>query len=325
MKRLIFMIALSILLIGLAGGIYGQDIGRPVTVVSIGFQGKSLEAVLPLVDREGEVGADIIALPETFLGQQQNRPETLSGPTITALAALARKQKTYIVCPIDRVDGGKRLNSAVLIDRDGKVAAVYDKIYPFWTEFDLDPPVDPGEKSVVFETDFGKVGFAICFDSNFPGVWSRMADQGAELVIWPSAYSAGTQLKAHALNHHFYIVTSTLRRDCIVYDITGEEIHYQKSGDVNVSRITLDLDRCIYHVDFNVPKRQKMMEEHPGEVVLEKFWDREAWFVLRAVRPGVSARKLAAEYGLEELRHYKDRSRRQIDQKRPRPVVSGDK
>jgi len=41
--------------------------------------------------------------------------------------------------------------------------------------------------------------------------------------------------------------------------------------------------------------------------------NREEWFVVRAKQPDVSARKLAQEYGLEELRHYIDRSRKAID------------
>ena len=39
----------------------------------------------------------------------------------------------------------------------------------------------------------------------------------------------------------------------------------------------------------------------------------EGWFVLKAKRPGVSARELARQYGLEELAHYIRRSRCEID------------
>jgi len=289
-------------------------IGRLVRVVSISFHGKTLEEISAVLDREGATSPDIIALPETWRGQKQ--PEALDGPTITAMAALARKHHVYIVCPIDRQDGNKRLNSAVLLDRTGKVACVYDKVYPYWSEYDLKPPVDVGQDAPVYQADFGRVGMAICFDANFPEVWKRMADQGAELIIWPSAYSAGTTLQAHALMNHFYIVTSTLRGDSIVYDITGEEILYEKNKDINISRITLDLDRCIFHKDFNVPKMDKLLKEHGDDVVLEKTMDREAWLILKAKRPGVSARNLAHEYGLEELRDYINRSRRQIDERR---------
>jgi len=290
-----------------------ETAGRPVRVVSISFSGKSLDEITEVVDAVGARGADIIALPETCRG---NHLETLDGPTITAMAALAKKHRVYIVCPIYRKEGEKRLNSAVLLDRNGDIACIYDKVYPFWSEFDLKPPVSVGVDVPVYETDFGRVGIAICFDANFPEVWKHLADQGAELVIWPSAYSAGTTLQAHALANHFYIVTSTLARDCIVYDITGEEIVYDRSEDINITRVTLDLDRGIYHEDFNIPKLKKLLDERGDDVMVEKRLNREAWFVLKAKRPGVSARALARQYGLEELRDYVNRSRREIDELR---------
>ncbi len=294
-----------------------ETIGRPVHVVSIGFRDRPLEEICAVVDREAAKGADLIALPETMMGQK--KPEPLDGPTVTAMANLARKHRTYLVCPIDRSAGERRFNSAVLLDRAGKIVGVYDKVYPYWSEYNLEPPVDAGQDAPVFETDFGRIGIAICFDANFPEVWKRLADQGAELVIFSSAYSAGTTLQAHALMNHYYIVSSTLRSDCVVYDITGEELLFERrSGEINVSRVTLDLDRCIFHKDFNVPKMEKLLKEHADDVVLEKTWDREAWLVLKAKRPGVSARDLARQYGMEELRDYIARSRRQIDEKRGR-------
>jgi len=292
-----------------------QKIGRPVRVVSLSFNGKSLVEIAEVVDREGAKGVDLIILPETWRGQKDS-PESLDGPTVTAMAALAKKHSTYLVCPIDRRDGTHRLNTAILIDRTGNISGVYDKVYPYWSEFDIKPPVEPGQEARVFQTDFGKVGLAICFDVNFPEVWQRLADQGAELVVWPSAYSAGTSLQAHALNHHYYVVTSTQTRDCLVYDITGEELLYNKSADLNVSRITLDLDRGVYHQNFNIEKRDKLLKEHATEVKQVKWLDREQWFVLQATKPGVSARALAKQYGLEELRDYLSRSRREIDQRR---------
>jgi hypothetical protein len=83
-----------------------------------------------------------------------------------------------------------------------------------------------------------------------------------------------------------------------------------------VSRITLDLDRGIYHQNFNIEKRDKLLKEHGAQVKQAKWLDREQWFVLQATEPGISARALAKEYGLEELRDYLMRSRREIDQRR---------
>ncbi len=294
-----------------------DTLGRPVRVTSISFaMGRETAEIASIVEREAALGTDVIALPETWTGQNDHAPETLDGPAVTVMAAVARRQGTYIVCPIDRQDGERRVNTAVLIDRRGNIAGLYDKVYPYWSEYDIQPPVGPGSAVPVFETDFGRLGMAICFDVNFPAVWTRLAEQGCELVIWPSAYSAGTTLQAHALTHHFYIVSSTGTRDCLVYDITGAELRYEKSEDLNITRVTLDLDRGIYHENFNLDKLAVLLREHGDDIFQEVWLQREQWFVLRSRRPGVSARALARQYGLEELRDYVDRSRRQIDQKR---------
>jgi len=298
-----------------------EPVGRPVRVASLSFNGKSVDEVAKMVDQEGAKGVDLICLPELWNGQGE-KWQTLDGPIIKRMGRLAKKHSTYIVCPLDRRDAKKRLNTAVLIERDGSIACTYDKVYPYWSEFDVGPPpVTPGTDAPVYEADFGKIGMAICFDANFPEVWKRLADNGAELVVWPSAYSAGTTLQAHALVNHFYIITSTWRRDCVVYDITGEEILYEKSDDVNVTRVTLDLDRGIYHQNFNIEGRDKLLAERADEVEQEQWLDREQWFVLRAKRPGVSARELARQYGMEELRDYIDRSRRDIDNMRGFPFA----
>ena len=295
-----------------------QSIGRPVRIASIGFQGGTmpLDQIVRHVDEEGSRGVDVIVLPETCRGQDASSEELLHGPTVTAMAALASKHRTYIAVPIDRRDLSNRLNTVVLLDRTGHIACLYNKLFPYWSEYALNPPVSPGDASEVYEADFGRVGIATCFDANFPEVWKRLSEKGAEVIIWPSAYSAGRSLQAHAINHHYYIVTSSATPDCIVYDITGERILYESAKNVNVSRITLDLDRGIYHQNFNLEKRDKLLREHSQDVVQEKWMPLEQWFVLKAKRPGVSARALARQYGLEELRHYIERSRVAIDERR---------
>ena len=298
-------------------GSSGDIIGRPVRITSISFpNGLSLDEIAGHVDKAGSAGVDVIALPELCRGQNEKSEEDLHGPTVTAMTALAKKHRAYIVCPIDRRNGSLRLNTVVLLDRHGQVACTYDKVFPYWSEYDVHPPVNVGEDAQVYPADFGLLGFATCFDVNFPEVWKRLADKGAEVVIWPSAYSAGTSLQAHAINHHFYIVSVTQTSDCLVYDITGEKLSYSNSAKVNVATVTLDLDRGIYHENFNLDKRDKLLKEHPEDVEQEKWMKLEQWFVLKAKRAGTSARELAKQYGLEELRHYLDRSWRAIDERR---------
>jgi len=105
--------------------------------------------------------------------------------------------------------------------------------------------------------------------------------------------------------------------DCRVYDMDGAELVHElnnRGDNTNVARVTLDMDRCIFHQDLNRPaKLAKLLKEHGEDVVEDKWLPMEGWFVLKAKRPGVSARELARQYGLEELRHYINRSRCEID------------
>ncbi len=293
----------------------GAEPGRRVRVTSISVSSRrSLGSVAEVVDREGTRGADLIVLPEAWAVETRDNPEPIDGPVISTMSMLARTHRVNIVCPLDRQSDTRRLNSAVLIDRGGLVAGVYDKLYPYWNEFDLRPPVEAGDEVEIFEADFGRVGIQICFDVNFPGAWKTLADRGAELVVWPSAYSAGIALQAHAVMNHYYVVSSTCTADCAVYDITGRELLYEKSNDINISRASLDLDRGIYHENFNLDRLDRLLTERGADVEMETHLLREQWFVLRARRAGVSARQLAREYGFEELHDYISRSRAEIDE-----------
>jgi len=296
-----------------------EIVGRPVRVVSIGFEAgkRPLEWIASKVEREGALGTDIIALPETFRGQNERSAESLDGPTVNAMSRLAKKHRTYIVCPIDRKDGDQRFNSAVILDREGRLACVYDKIYPVWVEECVNHSVHPGRAVCVHQADFGRVGLAICFDVNWSSIWEQLSNQGAELVIWASAYSAGRTLQARAINYNYYVVSATWVPDCLVYDIDGQQLVHDTNnqGDgTNVTRLTLDFDRCIFHQDRNRPEKiGRLLKERGEDIGEEKWMPLEGWFVLKAKRPGVSARELARDYGLEELRPYLNRSRCEID------------
>lgn len=289
-----------------------------IRVVSLSFSDKDPKEVYRVVEQEAEKGCDMIVLPETWTGSE--RLETIEEGTTVRLSEIARKYHTYILNAIYRKsDRYERINSSILIGRDGKVEGIYDKVYPFWEEFALNPTTSVGEKAWVFDTDFGKIGMAICFDANFDDVWRQMAEQGAEVIFWSSAYSAGTSLMAHAINYNYYIVSSTLCGDCVVYDITGKELYYHKKSsddELLVSEITLDMNRQIFHENYNMDKKEKLLREHPGEVIETDTMQRESWFVLKG--NGVSVKQLASEYGLESLQAYKNRSRNEIDAMRYR-------
>ncbi|MCL2816198.1 MAG: carbon-nitrogen hydrolase family protein, partial [Oscillospiraceae bacterium] len=204
-------------------------INRQINIISIGVSGKSqnLPDLLRLIEQESRNCTDMIVLPEMCLGFDI---EIMKCEAVGRMCETAERRGAYIVFTFFRRgenEGSKETyNTSLLIDRKGNIAGIYDKVYPFWGEGFRDPPCLPGKDAPVFETDFGKVGISNCFDVNFPDVYKRFSDQGAELVLYPSGYSAGMSLQAHAINHNYYIVSSTLVPDCVMYDINGQETYY---------------------------------------------------------------------------------------------------
>jgi len=300
-----------VLLCGACAAAPGGQKGKPVKVASVcvrhqGERGKNLEEALRLLRLAGEKGADIACLPEDFL-RTGGAAEAVPGPTTRAVSKLAREYRMYVVCPLYELVGARRYNSAVLIGRDGEIVGTYKKVYPYWSEHG----VTPGGKVKVFETDFGRIAVLVCFDINFPPLWDRADELGADIVFWPSAYSGGMPFRAYSMLHHYYIVTSTQNGDAMFVDITGEVIRHSRNSNPPVTVVELDLDRALFHENFNSAKMRRLLREHREEVTMRHFAE-EQWYLLESSAEGVRVRELAKKYGMETLREYCWRSRRQI-------------
>ena len=119
--------------------------------------------------------------------------ETIPGPTVSALAAAARKHETNIVAGIgERSATGHYYNSAIVLDRRGDVVGVYRKTHvPL-----MAAPEDratyernyfrPGDGLPVFQLDCANLGILICYDRHFPEAWRTLALRGAEIIAVPT-------------------------------------------------------------------------------------------------------------------------------------------
>lgn len=288
--------------------------GRQVKVatIAIGCGGKydeKLKLAIEHLEVAGKHGVDIACLPEEFAGFVA---EPIPGPTIDAVAALAKKHKMYIVCPVrEQAADGRQYNTAVLLDRQGEVAGYYRKVFVFWNE----EGVTLSKQGVkVFDTDFGRVALFICFDANFDEVWRDAADQGAEMVLWPSAYGGGLPLNGYAMIHNYYVVAAGWGN---MIDIMGKNVEPEEKPLPDQFIATLDLDITIVHKDYTTESIKKLLQEQKGKVELvPDVGEMEGWYVLRAVAPGVRVRELCKQYGIETLREYRRRSRDQLNELR---------
>lgn len=97
---------------------------------------------------------------------------------------------------------GRFANRSFLIDPSGAITARYDKIHMF--DVDVTPDETyresdgyrPGDRAVVSDTPFGKMGLSICYDVRFAYLYRALAQAGAEILTVPAAFSPVTG-KAH--------------------------------------------------------------------------------------------------------------------------------
>ena len=152
---------------------------------------------IPMIRQAGLDGSDMIMFPEMFTTGYElsivgpritELAEPVNGPTITALREAAKQAGVYVVAPIALYHDalpGVPFNSAVLIDREGNVAGVYDKQHLWALERFY---FRGGNGTPVFQTDFGTIGIMICYDMGYPEVARMLALQGAQIVLCPSAW-----------------------------------------------------------------------------------------------------------------------------------------
>jgi beta-ureidopropionase len=308
---------LSVLLLSLAawtGAVLAATPALPgrqvkVAAIPIGFGGdhdQKLKLALEHLETAGQQGVDIACLPEEFAG---TTAEPIPGPTVNAVAALAKKHGMYVICPLREQADSEQYNTAMLLDRQGRVAGQYRKVFVFWGEGLL--PSRDGVKA--FDTDFGRISILTCFDLNFPELWQQADALDVDIVFWPSAYTGGSPLNAMATLYHYYVVPVGAGN---IIDATGRTLEKLEQPRPDQFIATLDLDRTFIHQDFTKDKVEKLLREHKDEVEQEKDSGSKAWYLLRSLKPGVRVRELCEQYKIETLRQYQHRSREQINNAR---------
>lgn len=83
---------------------------------------------------------------------------------------------------------GKIRNRAPLIDGSGRIGFQDKRVM---TRFEAEHwGIVPGEYPSVFETDFGRLGISICYDSEFPLLARAQVLAGADIVLIPACTDA---------------------------------------------------------------------------------------------------------------------------------------
>jgi predicted amidohydrolase len=276
------------------------------------------------VDAARREHADLVCLPETLLHAgipREERPigEPIPGPTFDLLAERARTNRVNVIAGLVERSDGQNRNVAVAIDRGGRLVGRYAKIHPTINEC-LDQRIVPGGASTVVDLDVGRVGLAVCYDIGWPAVWQDLADRGAELVVWPSAYDGGFPLQVYAWTHFYYVVSSVWGQHAKVIDITGRVLA-STSKFHRLATETIDLEKRAFHTDDQVAKLHAIQMKYGSRVTAVAFSE-EHVFTLASNDPALPLAALIEEFGLETFRAYHKRAERIQDAHRVREVVA---
>lgn len=151
-----------------------------------------------------------------------------------ALSFLARKHRINIVggSHAARDDDGAVRNTAWFAHRNGSVEG-QAKLHPTPDERDV-WSIEGGSNLDIIESDHGPIGITICYDSEFPELGRKLADDGAQIVFVP--YMTDTEnghwrvthcCQARTVENQCYVVTSGITGT--IENVTNCEMAYAQS------------------------------------------------------------------------------------------------
>ena len=210
---------------------------------------ETLAKVEQMFREAAENGADFVVLPEMFLcpyAARSFQAEAILGhEEVTArLAALARQLHVYVVGgSIPEVEDHCCYNTCFVFDREGKQIARHRKVHLYDADV-LGMHVResasffPGNEITVFDTEFGPMGVAVCYDLRFPEMFRAMAQRGAKLIFVPAQFnlSSGPKhwellLRARAVDCQLFVAgAQAARNEAVRYQCWGHSAVYDPAG-----------------------------------------------------------------------------------------------
>ncbi len=295
------------------------------------------EKMLGVVDIICKQHVDLICLPEVLPSARLGKvpadiAEPVPGPTTDLCAQRAKQHECYIVCPLVTKRDGAYYNSAVILDRSGEVAGIYDKVHPVTHTHDytvMEDGTTPGSKAKVFDLDFGRVAILICFDAEFPETWAELAGEGVQMVLFPSAYPGGFQLRMYAHLHAYYVVSATREPAAMIVNPVGEVVA-RTDRYTNFIVRDVNLDFLVAHSDYNKQIPALVAREYANRVNVRTYPD-EGKIFFEPADPSVTIAQLCEQFGIESAEVFRSRHRRAYEALRagktpePQQAAHGDR
>lgn len=193
---------------------------------------ENLATAKKLILAAKKASAQMVVLPEYFaiMGlSEKDKFEYVEkhghGPLQSMLSDLAKTEKLWIVAgthPVHSNEVTRPLARCYVYNDCGEVVKYYDKIHLFdvAVEDNLGSYCESqytkaGKQIAYFESPWGKIGIAVCYDLRFPELFRELSKKGCRIFVMPAAftYQTGklhwqTLIKARAIENLCYFVAS---------------------------------------------------------------------------------------------------------------------
>ena len=189
-------------------------------------QSENFSRAASLIRAATQQGAELVVLPELFasLGRPSHMreiAEPLDGPTLAWAQSTAQTSKCALIAGsfIER-DGDALFNTSIAVDADGALLGSYRKIHLFDVDIEgarskESDTFSSGTDPVVVDINGLRVGLTICYDLRFPELFRAEADQGADIIVVPAAFTEATGrdhwellLRARAVENQTMIIAA---------------------------------------------------------------------------------------------------------------------
>ncbi|HOD82866.1 MAG: Formamidase [Planctomycetes bacterium ADurb.Bin126] len=175
-------------------------------------QGRSLEAVLGVLERAAGERAQIVCLPQECVKTEGGADAKAA---LEAISQAAKRHGLYVAANLREKAGDKTYLTSYLIGPDGGQIGRYRKTHRL-----PDEPIALGDALGVFETPLGKIGLMIGTDHYWPEVPLVLALEGAEIILWSHTVEAVPQIwplevtaRVRAIDNHVTLVSGAYAGD----------------------------------------------------------------------------------------------------------------
>lgn len=189
---------------------------------------RNLDVAETLTRRAVDKGAALVCLPEYFcLLEPVDGAYFAKGftedahPALARFSSIAAELGAWLLLGSIPVRGpeGKVHNRSLLLDASGRVTARYDKIHLFdvaikdGQDYRESAGVIPGDRAVVADLPWGRLGLSVCYDVRFPYLYRTLAQAGADFLAIPAAFTTKTG-EAH---WHTLVRARAIETGCYVF------------------------------------------------------------------------------------------------------------